>query len=263
MRAFPPETLVDFGYKTGAQGLAKDKPFIFFVHGAGGSALSWQGVLSPLSHRFNAVAVDLPGHGQTPGPASDTIIGYATWLYQALREFTPGRFLLAGHSMGGAIALTYALTYPEDLLGLILVGSGARLRVSPQILEGLGRDFPATISLIVDWCFHQNNELLKEASREMMAAAGPEVLQADFLACDRFDLMGRLGAIACPVLAIAGRQDRMTPPKFAEYLASQIAQAELKIIEDAGHMVQAEKPKEFIAAIADFAGRLTNSPIAG
>ena len=247
---------MEIGYTTGTQGLDPTNPYVFFIHGSGGSAASWQGCLSPLGDQVNAVALDLPGHGQTIGPHPGSVAGLAEWVYQAMGEFNPDRFILAGHSLGGAIAQQFALNHPDDLAGLILIGSGARLKVAPQILEGIKADFPAAVSLIVDWCFHTNDETLKETSREMISVVGSDILHADLSACDRFDLMAKVGQIACPTLVVTGREDRMTPPKYAEFLAQKIPTAELCIIEGAGHMVQAEKPREFIEAVRAFTSRV-------
>ncbi|MBW1714198.1 MAG: alpha/beta fold hydrolase, partial [Deltaproteobacteria bacterium] len=129
------------GYLTGAQGLIAARPTIVFIHGAGSSALAWQGLLSALGRKFNALALDLPGHRQTPGPPRRTAAAYAAWLKSALdqlrAEFEPDPCLLAGHSMGGAIAQSFELAHPGDLAGLVLIGTGAKLPVNPKILKGV------------------------------------------------------------------------------------------------------------------------------
>ncbi len=83
-------------------------------------------------------AVDLPGHGLRPDilPPETTVTEYARAIYKAIRsDFQMERPIIVGHSLGGAIALLLALTYGKDLGGLILIGTGARLRVLPSLLE--------------------------------------------------------------------------------------------------------------------------------
>ena len=103
---------------------------LVFVHGAGSSSLAFY---YPLRHFRNSKAIDLPGH--PTGKACTTIEGYVEWV----RGFNTARrykdVVLCGHSMGGAIAQLYALRYPDELRGLILIGTGARLRVHPDYLN--------------------------------------------------------------------------------------------------------------------------------
>ena len=93
---------------------------LVFVHGAGESGLSFH---YQLQYFTDAVAVDLPGHPK--GMPCTEIDGYVEWL----RGFNSGSgyrdVVLCGHSMGGAITLLYALRYPEELKGIVLIGSGA------------------------------------------------------------------------------------------------------------------------------------------
>ncbi len=247
---------MDFGHLTGAQGRRPDRPNLVFIHGSGGSARSYLGLLSPLGRSFNTLALDLPGHGATPPPASDTVRGHVTWLKPVLDELQVKPFILIGHSLGGAIAQAYALTFPEDPAGLVLMATGARLRVAPQILEGLQRDFEATVSLIIKWCFFNQDETITTISQELMLATGPQVLLADFTACDRFDVTAEVAHIVQPTLVLTGEEDKMTPPKYARFLAQKIPQARLTLIPEAGHMVFVEKLKTTTLSIAAFAAEV-------
>ncbi len=157
--------------------------------------------------------------------------------------------------MGGAIALELALRYPEKLAGLVLVGSGARLRVAPAILNGIRQDFQAAVQLLCDWAFAPEAPAqLKRLGRRQMEQTHPDVLYGDFAACDAFDVMDRLGEVRCPTLAICGTADRLTPPKYSTYLRDHIPAAQLVLIENAGHMVMLEQPEAVSRAIADFTG---------
>ena len=82
-------------------------------------------------------AVDLPGHGKSQGKGHDTVKGFAAVLDAFIRAMNFSRVILMGHSLGGAIAQTLALEAPTWLEKIILVGTGARLRVDPSILEAL------------------------------------------------------------------------------------------------------------------------------
>lgn len=234
------------------QGDPKEQHPLVFVHGAGGSHLNWPPQLRRLAGA-NTYALDLPGHGQSEGQGRRSISAYADFVAAFLETLGLEKVTLVGHSMGGATALDFALRYPERLAGLVLVGSGARLRVAPTILNGIRQDFQAAVRLITDYAFAPDApEQLKGEGRRQMGQTHPDVLYSDFAACDAFDVMDRLGDIRCPTLAICGTADRLTPPKYSTYLCDNIPGAQLILVEGAGHMVMLEQPEAVSQAIADF-----------
>lgn len=239
-------------FYTHHKGDPKGQHTFVFVHGAGGSHLNWPHQLRRLPGA-NTYALDLPGHGQSEGQGRTSISAYADFLATFLQVLELGKVTLVGHSMGGATALDFALRYPERLAGLVLVGSGARLRVAPAILNGIRQDFQAAVRLICDWAFAPEvPEQLKRQGRRHMGQTHPDVLYGDFAACDAFDVMDRLGEIHCPTLAICGTADRLTPPKYSIYLRDNIPAAQLILVKGAGHMIMLEQPEAVSQAIADF-----------
>jgi pimeloyl-ACP methyl ester carboxylesterase len=250
---------MEIGRRQGAQGARPGRPTLVFLHGAGGSSQSWQGLLSALGRRVNALALDLPGHGQTPGPGLTSVAAYADWLAQALDFLGPdlGPVILAGHSMGGAIAQAYALARPGRLAGLALLGTGARLPVNPKILGGLLADFERTVGLVIKWCFFIDNPRLREESLTLMKAAGPATLHGDFRACSTFDLTADLPRLSLPTLVLTGQEDKMTTPAMAQELAGLIPGARLSLIPQAGHLVMLEQPQPVIATVGEFTAGLS------
>lgn len=231
---------------------SNERPPLVLVHGAGGSHLHWPPQLRRLGDT-DVFGLDLPGHGYSSGQGRETIAAYRDLVLAWAEARTLRPFVLVGHSMGGAIGLAFALRYPERLAGLVIVGSGAKLRVSPLILQGLRDDFPATAKLICDWaCGEGIDKRTRRLYLRRLLEADPIVVLGDFLACDRFDVRQRLGEILVPTLVIGGTADRMTPPKFSEYLRDHISHAELVLIEGAGHMVMLEQPQRVTEAIAEF-----------
>lgn len=179
-------------------------------------------------------------------------------LFAFLDTLSLDRAIVVGHSVGGAIALDFALHYPDRLAGLVLVGSGARLRVSPAILTGILSDFEATVDLIYDYAYGPGaSEQLKRLGRQRMLKTSPEVLYGDYAACDAFDVMERLGEVHCPTLIIGGTADRLTPSKYSVYLRDHIPGAELVLVDAASHMVMLEKSEVITRAISNFIASLT------
>jgi pimeloyl-ACP methyl ester carboxylesterase len=235
-----------------------DRLTLVLVHGAGSSATIWDRMIPLLGDRWRILAPDLPGHGGEPGPGRPTVEGYATWLEAYLASQTNGPVVLAGHSMGGAIALLVALRRRVRLAGLILIDTGARLRVAPEFLAGLQTDFAGTLKRSAQYAFAASSpDELKAESGERLRQAGQEVVHGDFVACDGFDVMARLGEIELPTLVLCGSEDQMTPPKYAQYLAAGIAGARLEMLDGAGHMAPAERPAAMAEALADFLDELT------
>ncbi len=229
---------------------------VLFIHGAGGTHRIWGHQLQELQNA-NVYALDLPGHGRSGGKGRDAIADYSQVVLGFLDAAGIDRVILVGHSMGGAITLWTALTAPHRLQGIGLVGTGARLRVLPAILEGLQTDFEKTVELIGGYAYAPDAAPdLVGNGRDELLANRPEVLYGDFLACDRFDVMDRLGEIEVPAAVVVGVDDRMTPVKYARYLTDHLPDAELTVVEGAGHMVMVEQPEAVTRALQRLVDRV-------
>jgi pimeloyl-ACP methyl ester carboxylesterase len=227
---------------------------IVFIHGAGGSVLNWYHQREYLQGSMEVVLIDLPGHGSSPGEGCRSVKDYRDLCRDSLGNAGISRFLLAGHSMGGAIAMSFALAYPEMTEGVVLVGTGVRLRVLPEILDGIKVDYETTVRRIVGHAYSEKTspKTREEGVKEMLKCDA-EVMYNDFYACDHFDLMGSIGALEVPTLILCGRDDRLTPPAYSEYMHRKIRGSSLVLVEDAGHMVMLEKPQAVNKAIKEFA----------
>ena len=224
---------------------------LVLIHGAGGSHLDWPPQIR--KEPYWVAALDLPGHGRSALPGCESIDDYA----EVVRDFIQGLgsppLVLAGHSMGGAIVQSIALDPPPNLKGLVLVASGSRLRVAPELLEAAPSEFEQTVDRIISFAWSKNSpsEVI-ELGRKLMLQGDPTTLRGDFLACNQFDLMQALEAIRLPTLIICGTEDRLTPPKFSQFMADGISQSRLEMVAGAGHMVMLEKPDEVTESITDF-----------
>jgi len=218
---------------------------IIFIHGAGGSHKHWTQQTAELGKKFLTIAVDLPGHGDSESEPFDQLEGYSNFLYDFAKRVLGTKFVLASHSMGGAIALDFALRFPHQLNGLILIGTGARMRVTPRIMEifAPGQSFP------------EFNTFTKSAvaNPEVFIQAGIDpIYYHDFLFCDGFDYMDRIKCIETPTLVIGATEDPIKPPRCSQYLADSIPNSQLVIIEQAGHLMMLEKPQQVNDHIEQF-----------
>jgi pimeloyl-ACP methyl ester carboxylesterase len=210
------------------------------------------------------VALDLPGHGPLGGPGRPSVSGYAEWLDDFLAGLDAGPVVLVGHSMGGAVAQAFALARPERLAGLVLIATGARLRVLPRITDLLRQRPREGQGLIQDLSFgpgapRECTDLVDRVLRE----GAPLVTLGDYVACDRFDVRDRLSGVRAPTLVVTGTEDRLTPPRFARFLAEAIPGARLVEIPGAGHFPQLEVPNTVNAALREFVAERRDASAGG
>ena len=232
---------------------------LVFIHGAGEDGRIWDRQVAALGRAHRVLALDLPGRNtRLDEPPFEFHSDNAADVAAQLDAAGVARAVVIGHSMGGAVALTVALDHAERLRGLVLVVTGARLRMHPDFLEKarqraedptaagdppvpLERTVaPGTPAATLAWL----------AERAMTAPAA--TIYADFRANNAFDVMERLGAIATPTLVIGATEDRMAPPKFSEFLAERIPGARLVILPDAGHYPQVEQEERFNQTLQTF-----------
>lgn len=233
---------------------AGEKPPLALIHGAGGDHLYWPPEIRRLAGR-RVYAIDLPGHGKSRGRGEQSIQDYAGKVREWLGATGHRRAVLGGHSMGGAIALSLALDYPDCAAGLALIGSGACLRVNPALLEMLAdpEKYSQAVEAIIRWSFSpQAPTRLVQLAASRMAQTAPGVLYQDLVACNNFDVSERLAEIHLPTLVICGSADKMTPLRLSSQLTAGIPEAQLETIPEAGHMVMLEQPQAVAAAMAKF-----------
>ncbi|MCL0047573.1 alpha/beta hydrolase [Dehalococcoidia bacterium] len=224
-----------------------------FLHGAGNSSLSFY---YQLRHFRNSKAIDLPGHPD--GFPCNSIEGYLEWVRGFITARRYKDVILCGHSMGGAIAQMYALKYPAEIKGLVLISTGAKLRVDPDFIGEL-RNAPESVD---GWVNSQKRFFsgvepdLYQLLVQRAAQIGPEIGLNDLLCCDKFDLMSEVSRINLPTNIIAGSMDKLTPVRFSNYLSTNILNSEQHVIEGGEHFPQLQRHKEVNDRIEKFVQRI-------
>ena len=240
-----------------------ENPPLVLIHGAGSTRLFWPPEIRRLPG-YCVYAPDLPGHGKSELRDGQQSIGkYADILVGWLEAVHLRRAVFVGHSMGGAVALAIALQHPERVIGLGLVSSGARLKVNPTILNYAADSttYIKAADVMVSYSFSSNtSKRLVELASKRMLETRQSVFNGDLQACDRFDMIDKLGAIKQPTLVVCGADDQLTPMRYAQFLATSIADSRLVVIPDAGHMVMLEKPHSVAECLLSFLNEITYHP---
>jgi pimeloyl-ACP methyl ester carboxylesterase len=231
---------------------------VIFIHGSGSNHAIWLPQVRALAPIAQPVAVDLPGHGRSDLPGRNSVEGYGDFILGLLDILQFDRAVIVGHSLGGAIAQTIALSHPDRVAGLGLVGTGARLRVLSTILDGFLKDFENIAPFIVENAYAPNlSDDMRVRAIAELRVCDPRVTHDDYAACNVFDVMTRLGEIRTPTIVICGKQDRMTPPKYSEFLVSKIPGAQLVLVNNAGHCVMIEQPDAVSRALFEFVKKIS------
>lgn len=214
------------------------------VHGAGGNYQNWPSALRRAPD-LNAIALDLPGHGSSPPPAANTILDYAALVFALLDALKIEQVIVAGHSMGGAIAQWMALHAPQRVRGLILAATAAHLSVSSYILEHIISDTEATARKVISYMWPlETPQNIIEQSVEALLTVAPQVLHGDFLACDGFDVRPRSAELTLPALVLAAENDKMIPFADTRALADALPDATFINMGMTGHMFPLFAPDE-------------------
>lgn len=223
-------------------------PAIVLVHSAGRNQRAFDAVLPFLAGR-EVLVPSFPGRGASEGPHCGTIAESARWLASLLDELDVRDALVAGHSVGGAIAIELALSaHRERVSRLALISTGARLRVLPAILSTLEDAAARGAQPDLSAWLGPNRD-------SAHAGTPPAATLADWRMANGFDRMANVASISVPTRVLSGTADPLTPPKYAAFLRDAIPGATLVSFEGAGHDLPFDRPAEVAADLADFSAK--------
>lgn len=231
---------------------------LLFLHAAGSNGHNWHHQVGHFGGAHSPLAFDFPGHGRSTGLEGFKSIRDYTEFTAALGDALGMKSaVIVGRSMGSIIAMDFAVHYPARVEALALISASAKLNLAPERLAALkavaiGRAAQAfTNDGFAKASVEKRFEVVRESWMEQVKT-DPRVRYTDLLACNAVDLRDAIGAITVPTLVIAGAEDQVTTPADAEYIASRIRGARLRIINDAAHNAPIERPGEVNAAIEQF-----------
>jgi pimeloyl-ACP methyl ester carboxylesterase len=247
---------------TGGRAFDPALPALVFIHGVALDHSVWQWQSRYFAHHgFAVLAVDLPGHGRSPGAPRTTVAAMADWIAALVEAAGLPKAILVGHSMGSLVALDTALRHGERVAKLALLATSVPLPVGDAFLAAARDDSPAAIEMESVWG-HARHSLLAQspvpgisllgASRQLNTRAKPGVQHVDLQACNTYrPAVDAIRALRVPTLVIAGKRDQMAQFKAGAALAEQIPGATFVPL-DAGHSIMSEAPRETLDALRTF-----------
>lgn len=238
---------------------------VLFVTGLGGTAGYWRHQMDGLGSGYRTVTYDHLGIGRsapTPPPYTvDQLTGHALRLMDALGIESTA---VVGHSLGGAIAQTMAITEPRRVTKLVLSSTWTKadsrfrflFRCRNEVLTGLGAEAYARDTALLsypDWWINENQaEIDGRAARAAESLPPAEVILGRVSALLDFDRVDQLGEISCPTLAIAAKDDWIVPYRYSVALSQGIKGAQLDLFDSAGHHPPHTLPVEYNRKVGDF-----------
>ena len=244
-----------------------DAPLVVLVHGAGMDRSVWSHQTRWLAHHdTRALAVDLPGHGASDGPALSSVTDMAYWLCQ-VADALGGPIHVVGHSMGAFIGLEASATDPDRIASLALLGVGATMAVHPDLQAAADADDPKAAALMAGWMHGPDQHFgdnptpgmsMTGTSQATIESCPPGVLGPDLRACAAYDgAVTAASTVSCPTTLILGALDRMTPRKTAQPLVDAIVGATVVELAASGHAPMMEEPDTVRSVLGEHLVRAT------
>ncbi len=241
---------------------------IVMLHGWGLHGGVFTTLAEQLASQFRVSLIDLPGHGRSP-PAR-TELDLPT-MAETVAACTPAHAVWLGWSLGGMIATQVAITAPQRVAKLILVGSSPRFvsdenwpwAMAPMVLAGFAQalhdDYQGTLERFLSLQITKADREVLRRLRELLLGSPPEEqsLEAGLAILRNADLRSHFAELSCPTLAILGGRDRLVPAAVAQAMQQLLPTARIEIIKGAGHVPFLSHPQAFTDLLIDF---LNNTP---
>lgn len=249
---------VDLSYEITGSG-----PALYMVHGIGSRKLTWNGLVPDLAKHFTCVTCDLRGHGESPVPATPYCLDDLVADIEALRRrLGHDKIHIIGHSLGGMIGPGYARAYPEHTLsvGLLSTAAGrteedrAKLQAVADAMANKGVG-PVLSTLVARWYTDAFIAARPDAiaARIKQVEDTPEhVFLSVFDVYSTTEMAPWLHEINVPCLVLTGEFDGACSPRHNQFMAEQLPNSELVILDGLKHSVLIEAPERVLTHVKDF-----------
>lgn len=241
-----------------------DGPALLLIHGLGGNANNWLYQRNYFKKQFQVITVDLPGHGKSGGKTEIPFQEYHQVVYKLVtEELNLSSFMACGISMGGKVAMNLGYYYKDQVKGLILADTFARID------EETGAKRKALFSLLEEedgvdrWITGVIQEMgirpdstVGRSFHQGMKANDTSFINRLFVESQKQDQVELLPGISAPALIIEGERDRFIPQDAAQTMLDGLEDAQLYIVPDSGHLPHVEQPQIFNEKVGEFLAQI-------
>jgi len=227
------------------------------MHGSGLTHIVWSLHEQFLtSNGYSVLALDLPAHGNSEGPAIKSIEEIADWTNKLIKILKINEISFMGHSQGCLVGLEFAARYPKLIKSLILVGGSYSLPVNQDLIDYADGGDMKSVELMMKWGYEGVKKFIGGNPVQKIINSPRQVqegLAIDLRACNNYkNGLKATEIINCPTLCILGDKDKMVPLEKGKKMASKIKNSELSIIKECGHMILFEKAFEMREIVKKF-----------
>jgi 3-oxoadipate enol-lactonase len=236
---------------------------LVLIHGVGGESSNWDDIVPHLTPKFRVIAVDLRGHGRSPPIRSAcTVEDLARDVIQAMDALEVRSAHVAGFSLGGQVAQSIALEWPQRVEKLALISTvagrtdaeraGVASRVQLLQDKGLGAIAEANRDRwFTDEFQKRHPEKVELRVRQLLQTDAPSYLHA-FSVFAATELAPRLGEIRAPTLIVTGEHDAAATPRMAQLMHERIRDSELHVLPGLRHSLLIESPQRVANLLLKF-----------
>ncbi len=247
---------INYAYPQEAESGAKQGHTVLMVHGAVDNHKVWASQHRYLEREHTPLSIDLPGHGESEGPPINNVADFRNFIKAIVDVMGLAPFVFGGHSMGGSMALDYAVHHPDDVEGLIIVGSSPDWDLSPDDLELWKTDPDSAARQNAGQLFsRKTSKRLVDSYSAQLSETPVDAAIADFEACDDYDLTKQIGQVKVPVLTICGDEEAWL--EGSRRIHSRVPGSTLEIVPAAGHAILVEQPDQVNDALNAYLGTLS------
>lgn len=248
---------------TGGKTFDPALPTVVFSHGAQCDHSVWILQSRYLAHHgYGVLALDLPGHGRSEGPALGSVEALGEWVIAALGAAGVNEAAIVGHSMGSLIALECAAQHASRVTNIALLATAYPMKVSAELLQATKDDEPRAQDMVNIWSHSAYAQypgnpgpgfwVIGENLR-LMQRQQPGVMHIDFAACNAYAGGTRAAAkVNCPALFLIAKRDVMTAARSAQAFAQTVKGSRIVMIDGSGHNMMGEKPDDVLDALIAF-----------
>ncbi len=248
---------------TAGRDIDRNLPSVMFIHGAANDHSVWALQSRYFAyHGWNALAVDLPGHGASKGAPHAAVGAMADWITVLIDELKLERVAIVGHSMGSLAALETAARYPQKVSKLVMIGTAVPMAVSDLLLNAALDNQHVAFDMVNIWGHTPAAQIgsnplpgvwMAGDFLRLLEKSKRDVLGNDLKACNDYkDGIAVAAKVTCPTLLLLGKQDLMTAPKMTKEITARLKDNRVVILERAGHIPMAEEPDATLDALKNF-----------